>query len=55
VARAGGGGYGGGEVVTRVWRERRGRWHRERGKGDAGERERGERGRDREALRLFLS
>jgi hypothetical protein len=29
VARAGGSGYGGGKVATRVWGERRGRWHRD--------------------------
>ena len=44
VARAGGRGYGGGEVAARVWGERRRRWHRERGEGDAGERERERRG-----------
>jgi hypothetical protein len=37
-------------VMARVWGERRRRWHRERGEGDAGEREE----RDREALRPFF-
>jgi hypothetical protein len=36
-------------VAARVWGEMRRKWHRERGEGDAGERER-----DREALRLFF-
>ena len=42
AARVRGGGYGGGEVAARVWGERRRRWRRERGEGDAGEREKGE-------------
>jgi hypothetical protein len=37
-------------MVVMVWGERRRRWRRERGEGDAGEREE----RDREALRLFF-
>jgi hypothetical protein len=37
-------------VMARVWGERRRRCHRDRGEGDAGEREK----RDREALRLFF-
>jgi hypothetical protein len=55
VARAGGSGYGGGKVATRVWGERRGRWRRDREEREVleRERERGERG--REALRLLLS
>jgi len=54
VARAGGRGYGGGEVAARVWGERRGRWRRDREEREAREREeRGERG--RKALRLLLS
>jgi hypothetical protein len=54
VARAGGSGYGGGKVATRVWGERRGRWRRDREEREVLEREgRGERG--REALRLLLS
>ena len=43
MARAGGSGYGGGEVAARVWGERRRRWRRERGEEDAGDR--GEEGR----------
>jgi hypothetical protein len=36
-------------VAARVWGEMRRRWRRERGEGDAGERER-----DRKALWLFF-
>ena len=39
MARAGGSGYGGGEVAARVWGERRGRWCRDREEKEALERE----------------
>lgn len=40
VARVGGGGYNEGEVAAWVGEERRRRWRRERGEGDARETER---------------